>query len=53
MTFYEGIKLADALRNSTLPFLIEAHDWGRLPPSFQEEIKRNYAVLISERYDNV
>ncbi len=46
-------KLTDALRDSTLPFLVEAHDWARLPPSFQEEIERNYAVLMSERYDNV
>ena len=40
-------KLADALRNSTLPFLIEAHDWARLPPSFQEEIERIYVVLTA------
>ena len=41
-------KLADALRNSTLPFLVEAHDWARLPQSFHEEIERSYAVLMSE-----
>ena len=34
--------------NSTLPFLVEAHDWARLPQNFHEEIERNYAVLMSE-----
>lgn len=41
-------ELTDALRNSTLPFLVEAHDWARLPESFREEIERDYFVLMSE-----
>ena len=41
-------KLTDALRESTLPFLVEAHDWARLPPSFQEEIERSYVSLMPE-----
>ena len=41
-------KLTDALRESTLPFLVEAHDWARLPPSFQEEIERSYVSLMSD-----
>ena len=40
-------KLTDALRESTLPFLVEAHDWARLPQGFHEEIERNYCVLAS------
>ena len=46
-------KLTDALRESTLPFLVEAHDWARLPPSFQKEIKRSYVSLMSERREHV
>ena len=41
-------ELVDALRESTLPFLVEAHDWARLPPSFQEEIERSYVSLMPE-----
>ncbi len=40
-------KLADALRNSTLPFPVETHNWARLPQSFQEEIERIYVVLTA------
>lgn len=40
-------RLTDALRESTLPFLVEVHDWARLPLSFREEIERSYAVLAS------
>ena len=40
-------ELMDALRDSTLPFLVEAHDWSRLPISFQEEIERGYVVVTS------
>ena len=46
-------ELTDALRDSTLPFLVEAHDWARLPQSFQQEIERNFVVLTSRRSDNV
>ena len=42
-------ELTDALRDSTLPFLVEAHDWARLPESFREEIERDYFVLASGR----
>ncbi len=40
-------ELTDALRDSTLPFLVEARDWARLPESFREEIERDYFVLTS------
>ena len=41
-------KLTDALRESTLPFLVEAHDWARLPQGFDEEIERSYVSLMPE-----
>lgn len=34
-----------ALKNSTIPILIEARDWTKLPASFQQEILKNYVVL--------
>lgn len=34
-----------ALRESTIPFLVEARDWARLPESFHREIEREYVVL--------
>ena len=45
----------EALQESTLPFLVEARDWARLPERFHGEIQRNYAVLVSKegRWHNV
>lgn len=37
----------DAWQESTIPFLIEARDWARLPESFHREIEREYVVLVS------
>ena len=44
----EGARLAgfrEALRQSNLPFLVEARDWARLPPRFHREIEREHVVL--------
>ena len=44
-------RLADfreALRESTIPFLVEARDWAHLPERFQREIEREY-VVVAER----
>ena len=44
----DASRLADlekALRDSTIPFLVEARDWARLPESFRREIEREYVVL--------
>ena len=35
----------EALRESTIPIIVEARDWARLPASFHEEILKNYVVL--------
>ncbi len=35
----------DAVRESTIPFLIEAHDWACVPKRFQQEIQRDYVVI--------
>lgn len=40
------VGLEEALRESTIPFLIEARDWARLPESFHLEIRRDYVVLL-------
>ena len=37
---------ADAMRESTIPFLVEARDWARLPESFHREIERKYVKLV-------
>ncbi len=36
----------EALRESTIPFLVEARDWARLPERFHREIEREYVVLV-------
>ena len=43
-----GEKLADfeeALRESTIPFLVEVRDWARLPERFHREVERHNYVL--------
>ena len=43
-------KLADfeqAMRESNIPFLVEAQDWARLPERFHRQIEREYAVLVA------
>ena len=37
--------LVDAIEESNIPILIQAHDWAHLPESFHREIKRDYVVL--------
>lgn len=36
----------EAVRESNIPFLVEARDWTRLPERFHPEIEREYAVLV-------
>lgn len=36
----------EALRDSNIPFLVDAHDWARLPDVFQREIGRKHVVLV-------
>ena len=35
-----------AVRESNIPFLVEARDWARLPKRFHGEIEREYVVLV-------
>lgn len=42
-------RLADfeeAVRESPIPFLVEARDWARLPERFHREIKREHVVVF-------
>ena len=39
----------EALHDSTLPFLVEARDWARLPERFHKEIERGYVVLVEKK----
>ena len=36
---------AGAVRESTIPFLVEALDWARLPASFRREIERDFVAI--------
>lgn len=42
---YEYVELVEALEQSNIPILVQAHDWARLPESFHREIERNYVVV--------
>ena len=37
--------LRKAFSESNIPIIVDAHDWSRLPESFQQEIERDYAPL--------
>ena len=37
----------EAVRESTIPCLVEARDWARLPERFHREIEREYVVLVA------
>ena len=36
----------EAVRESNIPFLVEARDWTRLPERFHREIEQGYVVLV-------
>lgn len=38
----------EAVRESTIPFLVEARDWARVPERFRREIEREHVVLVSQ-----
>ena len=37
----------EAVTDSSIPFLVEARDWARLPERFHREIKREHVVLTN------
>ena len=37
--------LIEALEESNVPIIVQAHDWARLPESFHREIEREFVVL--------
>ena len=39
--------LEAAFHDSTIPFLIEARDWARLPETFHREIEQMHVILAS------
>ena len=39
------LELVEALEQSNIPILVQAHDWARLPESFHREIERDYVVV--------
>ena len=39
--------LEEAIRDSSLPFLVEVRDWALLPETFHREIERGYVVLTA------
>ena len=46
------VDFEEALRDSTVPFLVEAHDWARLPESFHREIERRHVVLTERKNED-
>ena len=41
------MELKDKIQDSTIPILVELHDWARLPESFHKNILKQYEVLFS------
>lgn len=42
------LDLVEALQESSIPILVQVHDWARLPAGFHQEIERNYVIVQSE-----
>ena len=40
------VDFEEAVRESNIPFLVEARDWVRLPERFHPKIEQDYVVLI-------
>ncbi len=38
-------RLKEALRDSNIPFVVEIHDWARLPTAFRRRIERSHVVF--------
>ena len=38
-------RFSAALRDSNIPFLVDARDWGRLPEDFRRDIERDHVAL--------
>lgn len=43
--FGQLAEFKEGVRESTLPFLVDARDWARVPERFHEEIERNHVVM--------
>lgn len=39
-------RLREAFRDSSIPFLVEAHDWALLPRAFRSRIEQKHVVLF-------
>ena len=46
------VDFEEALRDSTVPFLVEAHDWARLPESFHRVIERRHVALTETKNED-
>lgn len=41
----EFMQFKEDLQESNIPFLVDVMDWGRIPDTFKENIKKQYEVL--------
>jgi hypothetical protein len=42
-------QVREALSESNIPFLVDIHDWSRLPDSFRRQILKKYVVVLEDR----
>ncbi|MCY3629672.1 MAG: nucleotidyltransferase domain-containing protein [Bacteroidota bacterium] len=43
------VDFKEAVRNSRIPFIVEALDWARVPERFHAQIERHHVVIIPSR----
>ena len=46
------VDFEEAVRESNIPFLVEARDWASVPERFRREIEQEYVVLVSTGYSS-
>ncbi|MDE2688558.1 MAG: nucleotidyltransferase domain-containing protein [Chloroflexota bacterium] len=42
-------RLIDAFDESSLPIIVDVHDWARMPKAYHEEIGHSYYILVPAR----
>jgi len=45
------LDIQEALQMSTIPIIVDVHDWANLPESFHQQIEREYVVIKEAAQD--
>ncbi|MDR0703898.1 MAG: nucleotidyltransferase domain-containing protein [Planctomycetaceae bacterium] len=46
------LTLRKKIQNSTIPILVDLHDWALLPKTFHQQIEKQHEILFAQKDDN-